>query len=155
MTTAGRDLVGRVLAPPALNLFESLPTQDQRHGFDVALALLHRGHRDTDLLAAALLHDAGKAGAGLTVFHRTAVVLLQAGRPGWLEDLDEAAQKGWRRSFWVHQRHAEIGAELAREAGCSDLTIWLICNHHRSLSDVSDEGRRALLELLQREDDSH
>jgi len=155
VTPAEREWVRSVLPGPAVTLFESLPVQDQRHGLDVAQALMAREEDNADLLAAALLHDAGKAGAGLTVFHRTAVVLLQAGRRQWLESLDHKERDSWRRPFWVHQHHGELGAEMARQAGCSEMTVWLVANHHARTDSVSNEERRRLLEALQREDNTH
>lgn len=143
------------LPPAAQDLLESLPRGDQRHGLDVARALLASGHANEHLLAAALLHDAGKAGAGLTIFHRSAVVLLEAGRSHWLEALGEATESDWRRPFWRHLHHAETGAQLALETGCSEVTAWLIANHHRPAGEAPDECRRKLLETLQHEDDSY
>ena len=143
------------LPPEAAGLFEALPIGDQRHGLDVAMALLARGEDDPDLLAAALLHDAGKAEAGLTIFHRAAVVLLQAGRSQWLDSLGDKSEGDWRRPFWVHQHHGEIGAALAQGAGCSETTVWLIANHHGQAAGVTDVERRRLLEMLQREDNVH
>ena len=149
------DFVGEHLPPAAASLFASLPVQDQRHGLDVAMGLAGSGICDTDVLAAALLHDAGKAGAGLTIFHRAAVVLLQVGRPQWLASLVRPAEGDWRHPFWVHRQHGEIGAALARQAGCSETTVWLIASHHHDSREVADTRRRQLLDALQREDNTH
>jgi len=118
---------------------------------------MRNAHEDPDLLAAALLHDAGKALASLSVIHRSAAVLLQAAGGRWMTDLDQNASKGWRKPFWVHQRHAELGAELAEDAGCSEVTVWLIRHHHHSADQVGDapERRRTLLTELQQCDSKH
>ena len=149
-----RAQVGRLLSAAAAGLFQAMPLQDQRHGLDVAEAFLRKGESDSVLLAAALLHDVGKARAGLTLFHRTIVVLLQAGWPPGLVRLAGGAT-GWRRPFWAHVHHPQIGAELASQADCSELTIWLIRNHHQSAAGISESDRRDLLRALQRADGSH
>jgi hypothetical protein len=155
VTPADYEFVNNTLPPEAASLFESLSPGDQRHGLDVARALVARGEGDPDLLAAALLHDAGKAGAGLTIFHRVAIVLLQAAKPEWLASLSRQGEGAWRRPFWAHRHHGEIGAALARQAGCSETTIWLIAHHHEHVAEVADASRRQLLDTLQREDNTH
>lgn len=155
LSPAEREWARSLLTPAAAELFEGLPRQDQRHGMDVALALRDTGVEEPAVLAAALLHDAGKARSHLTLFHRTAVVLLQAGQPALLHALGEEERQDWRRPFWVHLHHPEIGAELAEAAGCEELTVWLIRHHHRPAGEIPDAHRRALLELLQHLDNSH
>src|SRR6266566_5005748 len=49
------------LPAPALLLFQTMSAADQRHSLRVCRGLLARGCEDKDLLAAALLHDVGKA----------------------------------------------------------------------------------------------
>jgi len=142
------------LTPAGLALFQALPRQDQRHSLDVARALSYAGHADPDLLAAALLHDCAKAGAGLTVWHRTLIVLLKACRPQWLERCGQAPS-GWRRPFWVHVRHAELGAARVEAACYPELAVWLIRHHHTPAAGLSAGGRRDLLGALQREDAAH
>ena len=148
-----RELVRRLLPPAAADLFSRLPRQDQRHGLDVAGALLQRRQDDPDLLAAALLHDAGKAVAGLTVFHRSAIVLLAHWGPGWLRRLGSGRRR-WQRPFWVHLHHPALGAELARGAGCSERTARLIALHHAEPVAAGD-AERVLLAALQEQDAAH
>lgn len=156
VTGEERAMVRSILSPAAADLFEALPLQDQRHGLDVACALMAAGQWNSDLLAAALLHDAGKARSGLTVFHRAVIVLLQGSCPNWLSRLAGGNAARWRQPFWTHLHHAEIGAELARRAGCSDVTVWLIRNHHHNAMDMTvDPSHHILLTALQREDESH
>ncbi len=49
------------LPASALPLFQTMSAADQRHSLRVCQGLLARGCVDKDLLAAALLHDVGKA----------------------------------------------------------------------------------------------
>src|SRR5260221_11001547 len=56
-----RQWVARWLPASALPLFQTMSAADQRHSLRVCQGLLARGCADRDLLAAALLHDVGKA----------------------------------------------------------------------------------------------
>ncbi len=108
-------------------LFACLSPADQLHSLKVFHTLREQGHRETDLLVAALLHDTGKAVGPLPLLHRVAIVLLGDGR--W-ERLASPHPGSWRYPFFVYQQHAAAGARLARMAGCSPLTIELIQGHH-------------------------
>jgi hypothetical protein len=128
------------LPPAQAALFYRMARSDRRHCLDVYYTLIRAGCREEDLLRAALLHDAGKAagdrggGMPMTVFHRVAIVLLQAltvqgAGPRWLARL-AADGRGWKAPFAVHARHARAGAEWAAEAGCSPAVVALIRAHH-------------------------
>jgi len=98
------------------------------------------------LLAAALLHDVGKTppqGGRLRLWHRVAVVLMRAFWPGLLERIARNQPGSWRQPFYVQGHHAEIGAELARQAGCSSITVALI-RRHEGLQRQADELLAAL-----------
>ncbi|MGD8625351.1 MAG: HD domain-containing protein [Anaerolineae bacterium] len=124
--------IGRYLEPAAARLFGAMPRYDRRHALAVLDALEGAGYHDPDLLAAALLHDAGKTlhpEGRLYLWHRVAAVLMRALWPGLLERLGRERHRGLRRAFFVQQHHAELGAELALQAGCSDRTAALIRLH--------------------------
>jgi hypothetical protein len=142
--------VVRVLTPEAQALFRRQAIQDQHHALAVYHTLCRAGHTNPQLLAAALLHDVGKAAARLPAWQRAIIVLLERFAPRLLARLSrEGPQKhgqdlpgGWRRSFVVHAQHPEIGARWAREAGCSPLTVALIRRHQEKLSsDAALAGR--------------
>jgi hypothetical protein len=118
---AEEALVDRVLPAAAQALFRGMPVADRRHGLDVAQRLLASGHDDRDLLAAALLHDAGK-GHRLRLWHRVAGVLLEAFAPGALRRLADPDPASWRHPFHLYLHHDAISAELAVSAGCSPRT---------------------------------
>jgi len=153
------EQVACILRPASLALFRSMAIQDQRHGFDVYTALRQAGHDNPDLLAAALLHDVGKAAARLSVWQRAVIVLLNRFAPRLLARLSQGEQdghalslpKGWRRPFVAHARHPEVGAHWAQEAGCSPLTVALIRRHQDRISNCRTEEDQ-LLSVLQAAD---
>jgi len=114
-------LVERVLPPAAQTLFREMPVADRRHGLDVAHQLLASGHDDRDLLAAALLHDAGK-GHRLRLWHRVSGVLLEAFAPGALRGLARPDPHSWRYPFHLYLHHDAISAQMAVSAGCEPRT---------------------------------
>ncbi len=143
----GQAWLGRYLPPQAVPLFQAMPRYDQRHALTVFRTLQQQGHREEDLLAAALLHDVGKSvprSGGLRLWHRVAAVLLRTFWPGVLEDLGEDESTGWRRPFFVQKHHAAIGADLAQQAGCSTTTVDLIRRHESPLHSSDDPLLAAL-----------
>jgi hypothetical protein len=155
----------RVLTPEAQALFRRQATADQRHALAVYHVLRRAGHTNRQLLAAALLHDVGKAAARLPAWQRALIVLLDRFAPrllaclsrGELEGHALSLPKGWRHPFVAHARHAEVGARWAREAGCSPLTVALIRRHQdrpTSCSPLTTEEDQ-LLAALQAADSTH
>jgi hypothetical protein len=59
----------------ALSLFRTMSPADQQHSLRVCRKLLARGCKDKDMLAAALLHDVGKAQGRVPFWTRPAIVL--------------------------------------------------------------------------------
>jgi hypothetical protein len=112
-----------MLTAPQVELFERMQKGDQRHGLDVMKALDDTGHRDPDLLMAALFHDAAK-GSTVRLWHRIAWSL--ADRYGaWIFRVARVLP-GAERGFDGIRHHAEGSAVLALAAGCSPLTADLI-----------------------------
>jgi hypothetical protein len=141
------DLASEYLPPEALDLFAAMPRYDRRHALDVLGTLRREGHTEPDLLAAALLHDAGKTGHDrdpLRLWHRVMVVLLRALAPGRLEAFARDEPGSWRQPFFVQQNHAVIGAELALRAGCSRVTAELIRWHEDPIAMTDDTQLAAL-----------
>jgi hypothetical protein len=119
-----RAELATLLTPAQVALFESMPRADQRHGLDVAASLRRAGFgADDDLIVAGLLHDAGK-GPTVRLWHRVAWSLGQRyGR----RIVDAAARMpGARPVFERLDRHAQLSAELARDAGATARTVTLI-----------------------------
>lgn len=140
------------LPEPYWRLFEAMPRGDQWHGLCVAQRLAAQGWQDADLLAAALLHDVGKANSGLTLAHRTLIILLRWLRVGWFERLTTSDQ-GWHRPFYAHRYHAALGAELLAVAEASPEIIALV-KAHEGHGEAVSPGLAAQLEALIAADDA-
>ena len=121
-------------------LFLSMTPRDQQHCLDVYRRLRGQGQWDDALFVAALLHDVGKG--EIALWHRVAYVLLENGAPGLLRRMaSSGAGRGWRQAFYRCLHHPRLGAELAREAGCSEQVTTLIGT---SDADAADERLLAL-----------
>jgi hypothetical protein len=70
------DQATGVLTPEARALFRRQAVQDQRHALAVCRVLRRAGYTNPHLLAAALLHDVGKATTRLPAWQRAVIVLL-------------------------------------------------------------------------------
>jgi hypothetical protein len=118
--------LARDLLPPAAGeIFAAMPVADRRHGLDVVRRLVAAGWDDRDLLAAALLHDAGK-GERMRLWHRVAGVLLEALAPRLLAGLARDDPGSWRYPWHLYLHHAELSARAALRAGCSERTAAFI-----------------------------
>lgn len=139
--------VAKTLPPEAQTLFAEQAPQDQRHALAVFQTLRQQGCTNQDLLAAALLHDTGKAGARLPPWQRGLFVLVEQLAPGTLDRWDHGQTDGWRGAFAEYARHAEAGARWARAAGCSPFTVQLIRRHEERLSSCHTEEEEQLAAL--------
>src|SRR5438270_4255234 len=130
--------VAQWLPASALPLFRTMSDADQRHSLRVCQGLLARGCIDRDLLAAALLHDVGKAQGRVPFWSRPAIVLGKKLAPRLLKRLvvypgtqGTVSLPRWRRSLSYAWYHAEVGAELAAVAGLSQRAVLYIRTHHQ------------------------
>jgi hypothetical protein len=108
-----------------------MSASDQHHSLMVYRSLRDRGCTDTEMLAAALLHDSGKGSGRVPLWVRPVVVLAHAFLPGTLSWLAQNNRPRWRRPFYHARHHADIGAQLAAAAGLSPRTVLLIRTHHQ------------------------
>jgi hypothetical protein len=124
-------ILDATLPPLGRAVFATMTTNDQRHSLTVYRALRERGCEDAEMLAAALLHDSGKGASRVPFVVRPVVVLLRAFAPGILRWLARSPHPWFRRPFYNAQRHADIGADLAAQAGLSPRVVTLIRTHHQ------------------------
>jgi len=138
------------LPPEARALFRRMPRDGQAHALRVLRDLKRAGHDHPSLLAAALLHDAGKSAARVTPLTRSIFVVVKRIAPAWLGRL---LAGGWRAPLVALRDHPRVGAEWARAAGCDELTVSLIARHQDRPDDASAGEADRLLRALQEVDD--
>ena len=127
------------LPDSAIQLFETMSAADQQHALRVCRGLQARGYTEKDLLAAALLHDVGKAGGRVPFWTRPIIVIGKLCFPRFLtrlavyprEEMALPRLQSWRRSLGYAWWHADIGADLAAAVGLSERTILYIRTHHQ------------------------
>jgi hypothetical protein len=137
------------LPPGARFLFRRMPRDGQAHALHVLSDLKRTGHSHPSLLAAALLHDAGKSAVHVTPLTRTIFVALKRLAPARLDRLSA----GRWRSLVALRDHPRVGAEWARQAGCEALTVELIARHQDRLNGAASSEADRLLKALQEVDD--
>ncbi len=140
------SLAIELLMPGELALFRRMSAHDQAHSERVAGRLLANGHFDSDLIAAALLHDVAKAGTpqfpgGVRLPDRVLRVLLGRFALGGLRWLASELDRPLCRGLYLAVHHARLGAELAHAAGSSERTCWLIAAHEASVPQDPDLQR--------------
>jgi hypothetical protein len=104
---------------------------------------------EQDMLAAALLHDVGKAQGRVPFWTRPVIVIGKLLVPAILMKLavepqccDMQKLPRWRCELSYAWWHAEVGAELAAAAGLSERAVLYIRTHHQST------GPAAVLHLV-------
>ena len=119
------------LLPGERAVWARMSPADRRHAAGVARrAAAALGERATrEVVAAALLHDAGKIESGLGPIARAAatVAAALAGRTE-AEAWSEGA--GPRRRVGLYLRHPQLGAALLAQAGSHPLTVAWAGEHH-------------------------
>ena len=139
------------LPKAAVALFVEMPLDAQRHSLNVLYALRKQAKRkgqplDPSLAAAGLLHDVGKiaadqAGRGIHLWLRGPLVLAEAMAPRMMDGYADATpESGWRYLLHVHLDHPAIGAQMAAQAGCDELTCWLIAQHQETPESIGQTG---------------
>jgi hypothetical protein len=136
-----RVVVATFLTAPQQSLFYAMSPRDQRHSVETCRRLMLEGHRESDVLVAALLHDVGKG--RIRLWHRVAYVMLGAAAPGLLRRLAARDGDGWRGALHRSLHHSGRGAEQALAAGASEESARLIRGHHDT--GTGDERLRALI----------
>jgi putative nucleotidyltransferase with HDIG domain len=127
-------------------LFELFAAQDPRdmvHGVRTAQWLIDRGHDDSLLLMAALLHDIGKGRQRTR--DRVAWVVAEATHAGgWLASAE--SRFAMRQALARSAKHSAVGAAMLRDAGAPDGVVELTRLHH------DPPGQNGMLAILQAAD---
>jgi len=145
--------VQTVLSPTLFDLFCQMLPFEQAHAIRVYQRICEQGHTDPDLIAAALLHDVGKARVHLRPWERALYVLGEALLPEQADRWGDREPKGPLRGFVVREQHAAWGAAMAEEAGASERLVRLIAHHQGEISADLSEDEQMLLAILQEVDD--
>jgi hypothetical protein len=138
------------LLPSQIVLFRRMQPAEQAHAYQVLERLKAAGQTDPDLLAAALLHDAGKVLVPLSLLHRVVIVLGERFFRRRARRWSEGTPSRLRRPFVVAAHHPGWGADLAEQAGASSRTVDLIRRHQ----DIPSADN-PLLAALQSADDEN
>ncbi|MDO8690568.1 MAG: HD domain-containing protein [Dehalococcoidia bacterium] len=131
----------RLLNHDELALFYGMSKAALRHGLLVFRQLRRQGCDDSQLLTAALLHDVGKSRVSLA--HRVVGVLLGMIWPTSICRMASANGRGWRRGFYEHLYHPELGARMVLQAGSQPRVVELIRRHHAGV-EGGPQGLSAL-----------
>lgn len=164
---AGERWAGDHLLARERDLWSRLSGADRRHAVGVARrAVAELGGPDAtapvrrEVVAAALLHDVGKAEARIGTWGRAGVTVaaMAIGREqlvAWSgaavpaePGSGPAGCRAWRRRIGLYLGHDRVGADLLTKAGSDPLTIAWAGEHHRS-SDrwTIDENLGAALKM--------
>ncbi len=159
LSVQDKQEVQRWLPASALTLFNTMSHADQRHSLRVCRGLQAQGCVEHDMLAAALLHDVGKAQGRVPFWTRPIIVLGKLCAPRLLAKVivplsqmhpvgtdvsqywsnkkksadgvtTDALLPTWRHALSYAWWHAEIGADLAANAGLSERATLYIRTHH-------------------------
>ena len=149
------QLASQYLTPPLLELYRGLPAADRAHAARVLGHLLDQGEKHPELLAAALLHDVGKALHPPRLHERVLAVLGARFFPFRAALWGQGPPRGWRRAFVIARQHPRWGAELAAARGASALLCELIRRHQEPPPANADTLADRLLLRLQEADGAY
>ena len=147
LSSEDKQEVQRCLPSSALALFDTMSNADQQHCLRVCHGLQAQGYVERDMLAAAPLHDVGKAQGRVPFWTRPVIVLGKRCAPRLLAQVVIPLSQmrsllplpsfvcsilflTWRRALSYAWWHAEIGADLAADAGLSERAVLYIRTHH-------------------------
>jgi hypothetical protein len=147
------DLAARTLTPQQLAAFRRMTRGEQLHSLNVLRDVLAQDTTPSDLAVAALLHDVGKSRYPMRVWQKTLVVLVRSFALSTYLKLSRSSEHEWlSRPFVVARCHGVWGAELLKEIGASQRTIWLVALHDKDPDPYRDHPDYALLLRLQQAD---
>lgn len=144
-----------LLGPDLLPLFRRMRRSEQLHSLRVMAMLRGRGHSESALLVAALLHDCGKSRYSFGFIDRVLVVMVRRLAPGPYARWSAAAPAGWKRPFVIAEQHPVWSAEEMATLGADPLAVELARRHAEKLPGPPRDTAERLLLALQQADDSN
>lgn len=140
--------ISGILSPQLMALFTQMQPAEQAHSLSVYCKIRSAGLENKDLWVAALLHDVGKVKFPLNLWERVEIVLFNKIAPEKAHNWGLAQPAGWRKPFVVAVQHPDWGADLAKQAGASPLTVSLIRRHQEHAVEIGDNSDRLENQLL-------
>ncbi|MCA0456488.1 MAG: HD domain-containing protein [Chloroflexi bacterium] len=150
------SLVTSYLSPTLLDLFKRFDRGEQLHSLAVLRDVLAQGETPDDLAVAALLHDVGKTRYPISVWQKTAAVLVRALMPSRYQRWSEGNPLNlWQRPFVVYEQHPAWSGELLASANASEAVQWLVTHHADPIEKWQDHAYVHLLRRLQQADNQN
>jgi putative nucleotidyltransferase with HDIG domain len=124
---ADLEFVRRSLRPEELDCWERLGRADRAESVATGRAVARTLGADADprWIAAALLHDVGKAETTFGVIRRSVATVVATG-------VGARRARTWRGAFGRYVNHDELGASRLREAGARPEAVAWAAAHHRA-----------------------
>jgi hypothetical protein len=155
LSAADRAEVRQALSPALYPLFERMAAGEQAHSLTVLRAVARAlPSAPPELRQAALLHDAGKSRAPLSLLDRVLVVAVTKLWPRRAAAWGQGPATGLRRPFVTAAQHPAWGAELAAQAGAPPLTVALIRRHQTPVAAPATLEDTLLAALQAADDDA-
>jgi UTP:GlnB (protein PII) uridylyltransferase len=147
------EFVHKHLTAAQEGVFLRMQAYDRYHSVYFAKTLISNVYKvPEDLIVAALLHDVGKSRYPINSFHRMGAVVARRFAPQVMEKENEEEVAFLNRTVLVSNHHAEWSENMAKSAGVSDLTAWIIAHHEDKVLDESHPWHE-LLETFIKYDD--
>lgn len=149
------DLAAPFLTSQQLAIFKRMSRAEQLHSLNVLRSVMaQQDETPRDLAAAALLHDVGKSKHPLAIWQKSLAVIGRKLAPRLYRRWSQVENPNWwQRAFVVAVHHPAWSAEMLREAGTNERTLWLIRHHADDLSQWRGHPYCDLLRRLQQADD--
>src|SRR5574341_139402 len=147
------DEIAGALPPELVRLFRRMRSGDQAQSLRVMRRLIAQGHTKHDLLAAARLHDCGKARYRYTLLDLVFVLMAKRLAPGWYARRSQGAARGVFGAVAIAEQHPIWSAEDMAAAGASATACSLARRHQEQVGEAASEEDRLLL-ILQAVDDA-
>jgi len=124
------DFLKTYLETSELQLFNQLPTYEQKHCINVARDVKstcnQRKLRSKDLIKVALLHDIGKIYSNMNPIDKSIMVIMNSITKGKIKAHKKI------KNVNMYYNHGDIGYNLLIKHGYNDRFLFLVKNHHNN-----------------------